>query len=87
MFSAEVRKLLLEVISSWQVITVTIILILYVFIVNSVARLYSRRSRRSFFPAMPSSSKEESPLAADDEAEELDLEEEAPAPQNDKKKG
>ena len=86
MFSAEVRKLLLEVISSWQVITVTLILILYVFIVNSVARLYSRRSRHSFFPKpIPSSSKAESPLADEGESEELDLEEEASAPKNDKK--
>ena len=52
MFSNEVKKMLLEVITSWQVITVTVVLIIYIFIVNSVARLY-RRSRPREIPPIP----------------------------------
>ena len=44
MFSQEVRQLLAEVISSWQVIMVTIVIIIYIFIVNRVSKVY-RRSR------------------------------------------
>ena len=44
MFSDEVRSMLLEVISSWQVIAVTVVLVIYISIVKSVAR--TRRTRR-----------------------------------------
>jgi len=43
MFSAEVRKLLAEVITSWQVLAVTVILVVYIFLVNYVAALHHRR--------------------------------------------
>ena len=39
----------MEVITSWQVLAVTVVLVIYVFIVNSVARLHHRRKH----PAMP----------------------------------
>jgi len=47
MFSGEVRRMLLQVITSWQVIAVTIVLVIYLFIVNYVARLNKRSSRGS----------------------------------------
>ena len=43
MFSDEVRQLLVEVISSWQVLAVTFVLIIYFFLVNHVARVRQRR--------------------------------------------
>jgi len=43
MFSEEVRGLLAQVITSWQVLAVTVVLIIYVFLVNYVARTHSRR--------------------------------------------
>jgi len=42
MFSEEVRKLLAEVITSWQVLAVTGVLILYISLVNYVAALHHR---------------------------------------------
>lgn len=50
MFSGEVRRLLFQVITSWQVLAVTVVLIVYVFIVNYVARVYHHRPRDSFMP-------------------------------------
>jgi len=85
MFNAEIRKLLIEVISSWQVLTVTIILIIYVFIVNNVARIYHnpRRREKPFIPkAKPETT--EAP-AGSAEQDELELEEEEP--ETPKKKG
>jgi len=80
MFNAEMRKLLIEVISSWQVLAVTVVLILYVFLVNSVARIYrrSRRSRESFMPkAKPDNLPPPAPseTASDADDDELGLEE------------
>ena len=50
MFNHELRQILIQVISSWQVLAVTIVLIIYIFIVNRVASLYRRRPRP---PKMP----------------------------------
>ena len=73
MFNAEVRKLLMEVVSSWQVWAVTVVLVLYVFLVNFVARLYRRPS--SFI--RPSRSKSRpAAAAAGPEVDELGLENE-----------
>ena len=44
MFNDEIKKMLVQVISSWQVLAVTGVLVIYIFIVNGVARTY--RSRR-----------------------------------------
>ena len=78
MFSDEVKKMLVQVITSWQVLAVTGVLIVYIFIVNSVARLYRRR--RPDIPPLP---KEKSqpleappPQAAPQGEDELGLEEE-----------
>ena len=75
MFSAEIRKLLFQVITSWQVLTVTGILIVYIFLVNYIARIYHRRPHQSPLPKM----KPEIPEApTPQEAKELDVEEETP---------
>jgi hypothetical protein len=50
MISKELMSLLISVISSWQVIVVTIAIIIYVSIVSSVARVY-RRPRISSKPS------------------------------------
>jgi hypothetical protein len=42
MFSKELTELILQVIKSWQVIAVTVALVLYIYLVNYVARSYHR---------------------------------------------
>jgi len=77
MFNAEIRKMLIQVISSWQVIVVTVVLILYVFLVNYVARIY-HRSRRSSGLLLPKAKPEAAPpIPAPSESDDLGLEEEA----------
>jgi hypothetical protein len=43
MFSEEVRKLLIQVISSWQVLAVTVVLVIYISLVNRAAKMNQRR--------------------------------------------
>ena len=50
MFNEEVRSLLAQVISSWQVLAVTVVLIIYIFLVNYVARTHRPGSRRISMP-------------------------------------
>jgi len=42
MFNEEIRALLAQVITSWQVIVVTVVLIIYIFLVNSVTKIRQR---------------------------------------------
>jgi flagellar biosynthesis/type III secretory pathway M-ring protein FliF/YscJ len=42
MFNQEMRELLLQVISAWQVWAVTAVVVIYFFIVSYVAKLYHR---------------------------------------------
>jgi hypothetical protein len=42
MISKDMMDLIIQVIKSWQVIAVTITIVLYIFLVNYVARLYHR---------------------------------------------
>jgi hypothetical protein len=42
MFSEELRNLLFQVIKSWQVIAVTIVLVLYISLVNYAARAHKK---------------------------------------------
>jgi flagellar biosynthesis/type III secretory pathway M-ring protein FliF/YscJ len=61
MFSEELKTLLLRVITSWQVIAVTVVIVLYFFLVSYVARLY-HSPRSSFrFAAKPKKVKEAAP--------------------------
>ncbi|MDR3138116.1 MAG: hypothetical protein LBT95_00420 [Treponema sp.] len=80
MFSGELKTLLLEVITSWQVIVVTVVLIFYFMLVNYVARL-RRRSRpasREFgLGGEKSPSKSKAPAEAEvAETDDLGIEEE-----------
>ena len=72
MFGREIRQLLIQVISSWQVIAVTIVLVIYISLVNYVARLQHRSSHR---PAIRRPKRKKSEPAPSPEAEELGLEE------------
>jgi len=80
MFSDELKKLLLQVISSWQVWAVTGVLVVYILLVNSVARIYHRRPRRSSQPPLPKAKPEPAeapgPTVSPSDSDELDLEEE-----------
>ena len=49
MFNDEIRKMLVEVISSWQVLAVTAALVIYFGLVNYAARVYRKKRR----PRMP----------------------------------
>jgi len=42
MFSKEFMGLAFEIIKSWQVIAITVVLVAYIFLVNYVARTYHR---------------------------------------------
>jgi hypothetical protein len=46
MFSGELKNLLIQVITSWQVLLVTGILVVYIFLVNYTARVYRRGHNR-----------------------------------------
>ena len=70
MFSSEIRRMLAEVITSWQVLAVTVVLVIYIFLVNSVARIYKRRRA----PFMPKIKKNAASQEASD-SEDLELEE------------
>jgi flagellar biosynthesis/type III secretory pathway M-ring protein FliF/YscJ len=50
LFSDELKSLLIQVITSWQVLAVTGVLIIYVFLVRYVARLYRRNRPLSSSP-------------------------------------
>jgi len=79
MFNSEVRALLIQVITSWQVLAVTGVLILYVFLVNSVARLYRRRLPPLIMPRIkklkPEKTKE-SDEESESDSDDIALEEE-----------
>ncbi|MDR0585819.1 MAG: hypothetical protein LBG26_01115 [Treponema sp.] len=60
MFKPEMLKLLAGVISSWQVIVVTIVLVLYLMLVFYAARLYHRPKAFSF----ASKTKKQKPVKA-----------------------
>jgi hypothetical protein len=65
MFSPETIALLIEVISSWQVIAVTIVIVLYFLLVTYVARLYHRPRSISAFSAKPHKKEKAAPPPAE----------------------
>ena len=73
MFNEEVRAMLGEVITSWQVIAATVILIIYISIVKSVGRV--NRPRRLNIPKLSKASGLPSAPAADSSKDDLGLEE------------
>ena len=80
MFNSEIRKLLLQVVSSWQVWAVTVVLVIYVFLINYVARLYRRRYRAPMIPKIkkvkPAKNQENAEKAAASESDDMELDEE-----------
>ena len=72
MFGREIRQLLIQVISSWQVLAVTIVLVIYISIVNYVARLQYRSSRK---PLLRKPRRKKSEVTPSPESDELGLEE------------
>ena len=72
MFSDELKKLLVQVITSWQVLAVTVVLVIYVFLINYVARMHYRPRQLPMPKAKKDSSKAPSPAS---DADELGLEE------------
>ena len=76
MFNAEVRRLLAQVIISWQVLAVTVILIIYISLVNYVTRTHHRGLSGFSMPKVKKdkkAKKKEEPVAS--ETDELELEE------------
>ena len=79
MFNEEIRAMLGEVIRSWQVIAVTIVLVIYLTIVKNVARTQHRHR----IPSIPKVKKEKAPTPmpdselapGSDDSDELGLEE------------
>jgi heme/copper-type cytochrome/quinol oxidase subunit 2 len=65
MFSREIFDLLIQVVTSWQVIAVTVAVVLYIFLVSYVARLYHRPRSVSIFPSKPKKVKEKKAAAAE----------------------
>jgi hypothetical protein len=57
MFTDELKNLLIQVITSWQVLAVTGVLVVYVFLVNYVARLYHRNKPRPLYGRKPKKGK------------------------------
>jgi len=75
MFSSEIKNLLIQVISSWQVIAVTVVLVIYISIVNYVARIRSRNPRRSSTPSIPKDKKKKPEKQVHSDTDDLGLEE------------
>ena len=77
MFSKELTELLIQVIKSWQVIAVTVALVLYISLVKYVGRTHHRpsfvskskpqKSKKKAAAAAKSANKESPPKTADDE--------------------
>ena len=77
MFNEEVRRLLVQVVSSWQVWAVTIVLVLYITVVNRVAKIYYKTKRRDP-PKSKAKSKAETPKTpAPAETDDFGLEEQS----------
>jgi hypothetical protein len=81
MFSGSLSELLFQVITSWQVIAVTIALVAFMFIVNHVARTYhsprfaSKSRPQKVKPAKAAKSGPKVVSDSEDSNEALDLEE------------
>ena len=75
MFSDELKSLLVQVISSWQVLAVAGVLVIYVFLVNYVARTH-RRYKPPPMPKIQMETPEAPSDQAESDTEDLGLEEE-----------
>jgi hypothetical protein len=70
LFSPELKKLLFQVITSWQVIAVTVVIVLYLFLVSYVAKLYHSPRSPSRFSTKLKKPKKTAPALEPSEAEE-----------------
>jgi len=75
MFNEEVRRLLVQVVSSWQVWVVTIVLVLYISVVNRVSKIYYKTKRRD--PPKAKAKAQTPKTPAPTENDELGLEEQS----------
>jgi Na+-transporting methylmalonyl-CoA/oxaloacetate decarboxylase gamma subunit len=75
LFNDELKSLLIQVITSWQVLAVTGFLIVYVFLVRYVARFYRRDRPFSSSFNKEKTSKEEAGAAEPSDSDDLGLEE------------
>ena len=64
------------VITSWQVLAVTAVLVIYIFIINYVARIYINQPRKSLFFKPRKKKKKTSDVPTPSESDELILDEE-----------
>jgi Co/Zn/Cd efflux system component len=71
LFPKELNELIVDVLTSWEVLVVTVGIIVYVFIVSSVARLY--RSARSKPPKEKKPKKEKKDEVVEEAGETDDL--------------
>jgi Co/Zn/Cd efflux system component len=72
LFSKELNELIVDVLTSWQVIVVTLGIIIYIFIVSSVARLYRSARPKPLKEKKPKKEKREKKAEAVEEAGETD---------------
>jgi len=72
MFTDELKNMLIQVITSWQVIAVTLAILIYIAIVNRVSRSHYKR-RPPPMPRPVKSKKEESPKQEEIDDSELGL--------------
>jgi hypothetical protein len=80
LFSDELKALLIEVITSWQVLTATGVIIVYIFLVRSVANIYRRKRPLSFSPGKEKASKEKAKAVEPSDDDDLGLEEKSDEP-------
>ena len=73
MFNSEVRELLISVIRSWQVLGVTIVLILYFTLINYIGKNHPRRQGKKKLKPLKKQEAVKAPAAED--SDELELEE------------
>ena len=74
MFSAELKELIGRVLTSWQVIVVTVGIIIYIFIVSSAAQLYrSARPKVTKGPKGAKPKKEKKSKEVTEDTDELAL--------------
>jgi Na+-transporting methylmalonyl-CoA/oxaloacetate decarboxylase gamma subunit len=72
MISDEVKMLLIEVITSWQVIGVTVVLVLYLSLVFYVARFHQRRKKVAMLPKAKPKPKKEKKAPVEEEEEDTE---------------
>ncbi|MDR1249682.1 MAG: hypothetical protein LBK63_10300 [Treponema sp.] len=73
MFSDELTSLIVRVVTSWQVIAVTLGIVVYIAIVSNVARLYRSARPKPPKAKKPGKEKKTKTVAEDEDMDELGL--------------